>query len=168
MGHPEKSCRKCGWYIRGNAYNGPQGYGGCFKKGKPTHANQQACEKDFDSGQPSMSLLDAQLKSDVAELQAKLDKAVGVVEDSGRSHKADDCVYGSLCPWCETDSIESRLRKANVDIETLSQFAKNATRWREHCRDHDDERGYERRDFADDEEWAILENAAMGVLRKVE
>jgi hypothetical protein len=62
MGHPEKSCRKCGYYIRGNAYSGPNGYGGCFRTERPTHANQKACD-DFSVGKPCLSVIEADLKA---------------------------------------------------------------------------------------------------------
>jgi len=76
MGHPERSCRMCAWFLRGDAYEGPKprGYGGCYRKKESTHANQHACEDDFEEGSPCLSSTEAELKFEVATLRAKIDR----------------------------------------------------------------------------------------------
>ncbi len=80
MGHPKTSCRKCGWYVRGNAYNGPNGYGGCFKKKRPTHAIQKACD-DFLAGKPCSSKTEAGLKVELNSLKKKYAEAVDFIRE---------------------------------------------------------------------------------------
>ena len=70
MGAPHTACRQCSWYIRNHTYDGPIGYGGCFKKKSWTCANQTACKDDFEPGTPCLSEREAELKWQVRELRA--------------------------------------------------------------------------------------------------
>lgn len=48
MGHPDKTCRTCKFYLNGKGNNTlwPYGYGRCTLKEPemPAHANSRACE----------------------------------------------------------------------------------------------------------------------------
>lgn len=70
MGRPSRgACGDCDWYIRGHSYDGPLGFGGCFKKKRWTSANQTVCDDDFENGHPCLSLREAELKWEVRELK---------------------------------------------------------------------------------------------------
>jgi hypothetical protein len=70
MGSPEKACRECSWYIRGHSYDGPVGFGGCFRRKQWACANQTACVDDFERGRPCLSIQEAEIKWQVRELRA--------------------------------------------------------------------------------------------------
>ncbi len=82
MSHPKTSCRMCDWYIRagGKQYSGPSGYGGCYRKKQPTHANQTACKDDFERGAPCSSITEAEFKK---KLRVLYDAAKGCLQSGG-------------------------------------------------------------------------------------
>lgn len=60
------------------------------------------------------------------------------------------------------------LETAVGSVGRLTEFVKEASSWRERCREYDDDMGHAPRDFSDDEDWEILEKAARQVLGQIE
>lgn len=65
---------------------------------------------------------------------------------------------------CQAAELRRLLSAEQHRSARLRAFVQDATRWRESCREADEDMDHAPRDFSDDEEWEILEECAQRAL----
>lgn len=94
----------------------------------------------------------------------KAARGEAVMDGAGVFEKAVTFIvltYPAIAEQAEKiDALRAELDKEREQRRSLSGFVEDVSRWRESCREHDDEMGNPPRDFSDAEHWDLLESNA--------